>query len=131
MTQPARSGALVPGHEFFALARARLTGEVPPALTDPDAPILGSRGDHDLEPSMKAIAEMRPLRPAAVLIPVVDRPEPTVLLTLRTDSLSSHAGQIAFPGGRIDPEDTSPLAAALREAEEEIGLDRAYVEPLG
>ena len=131
MTQPARSGALVPGHEFFALARARLTGEGPPALTDPDAPILGSRGDHDLEPSMKAIAEMRPLRPAAVLIPVVDRPEPTVLLTLRTDSLSSHAGQIAFPGGRIDPEDTSPLAAALREAEEEIGLDRAYVEPLG
>jgi 8-oxo-dGTP pyrophosphatase MutT (NUDIX family) len=54
-----------------------------------------------------------------------------VLLTLRTESLSSHAGQIAFPGGRIDPGDASPLAAALREADEEIGLKRDYIEPLG
>jgi 8-oxo-dGTP pyrophosphatase MutT (NUDIX family) len=123
------SNAPVPGHEFFALARARLGADVPAALTDPDAPL--TRGDHDLEPAMRVMADMRPIRPAAVLIPVVDRAEPTVLLTLRTESLSSHAGQIAFPGGRIDPDDASPQAAALREAEEEIGLDRAHVEPLG
>jgi 8-oxo-dGTP pyrophosphatase MutT (NUDIX family) len=66
-----------------------------------------------------------------VLIPVVDHPEPTVLLTLRTSGLSTHAGQIAFPGGRIDPSDVSPLAAALREAEEEIGLEQSVIEPLG
>jgi 8-oxo-dGTP pyrophosphatase MutT (NUDIX family) len=71
------------------------------------------------------------VRPAAVLVPVVDHPEPTVLLTLRTSNLSTHAGQIAFPGGRIDAEDASPLAAALREADEEIGLGRDHIEPLG
>ncbi len=70
-------------------------------------------------------------RPAAVLVPVVDRAEPTVILTLRTADLASHAGQIAFPGGKIDPGDRSPLGAALREAEEEIGLAPALVEPLG
>lgn len=119
----------VPGHEFFALARAKLDRAVPAALTDPDAPLW--KGDHNLEPAMRAMADMRPIRPAAVLVPVVDRSEPTVLLTLRTEQLSSHAGQIAFPGGRIDPEDASPQDAALREAEEEIGLDRRHVEPLG
>lgn len=119
----------VPGHEFFALARKRLTGEVPAALTDPDA--LPARGDHAFDPVMKAIADVRPIRPAAVLVPVVDHPEPTVLLTLRAAALSTHAGQIAFPGGRIDPGDSSPLAAALREAQEEIGLDPQYIEPLG
>ena len=80
---------------------------------------------------MRAIAEVRPIRPAAVLVPIVDRPEPTVLLTQRTTELSSHAGQIAFPGGKIDPGDASPLAAALREASEEIGLDRRLVHPIG
>jgi 8-oxo-dGTP pyrophosphatase MutT (NUDIX family) len=54
-----------------------------------------------------------------------------VLLTQRTPDLSSHSGQIAFPGGKIDPEDESPLAAALREAEEEIGLDRSLIDPIG
>ncbi|HEY0440650.1 MAG TPA: CoA pyrophosphatase [Xanthobacteraceae bacterium] len=119
----------VPGHEFFELARARLTHEVPAALTDPN--VWPLKGDHSFDPSLKIIAEMRPIRPAAVLIPVVDHDEPTVLLTLRASALSTHAGQIAFPGGRIDPGDTSPLDAALREAEEEIGLDRRHVEPLG
>jgi len=66
-----------------------------------------------------------------VLVPIVDRPEPTVLLTQRTTDLSSHAGQIAFPGGKIDPTDASPLAAALREAREEIGLDGRLVHPIG
>jgi 8-oxo-dGTP pyrophosphatase MutT (NUDIX family) len=65
-----------------------------------------------------------------VLIPVVDRPEPTVLLTQRTE-LPSHPGQIAFPGGKIEPLDVTPADAALREAEEEIGLSRAVIEPIG
>ena len=119
----------VPGHEFFSLARQKLTMDVPPALTNPDISPL--RGDHSLEPALKVMADMRPIRPAAVLVPVVDHPEPTVLLTLRNSGLSTHAGQIAFPGGRIDPEDETPLAAALRETEEEIGLARSHVEPLG
>lgn len=118
----------VPGHEFFTLARRRLSAEAPDALADPDTP---PRGDPDIEAVRKAMADMRPIRPAAVLVPVVDHPEPTVLLTLRTNTLSTHAGQIAFPGGRIDAEDESPLHAALREAEEEIGLDRRHVEPIG
>jgi 8-oxo-dGTP pyrophosphatase MutT (NUDIX family) len=70
-------------------------------------------------------------KPAAVLIPVIDRGEPTVLLTLRTQELASHAGQVAFPGGKIDPDDDSPVAAALREAKEEIGLAPTLIEPLG
>ncbi|HUZ65940.1 MAG TPA: CoA pyrophosphatase [Acetobacteraceae bacterium] len=69
--------------------------------------------------------------PAAVLVPVVQGPEPEVLLTRRADHLSRHAGQVSFPGGRIDAGDASPEAAALREAAEEIGLDPARVEVLG
>ncbi|QJU58114.1 CoA pyrophosphatase [Sphingomonas sp. AP4-R1] len=68
---------------------------------------------------------------AAVLVAVTDRPEPGVLLTLRHANLRKHAGQVAFPGGRIDPEDADAVAAALREADEEIGLDPAQVELVG
>ncbi|UAK22982.1 CoA pyrophosphatase [Sphingomonas nostoxanthinifaciens] len=69
--------------------------------------------------------------PAAVLIAITDRPEPGVILTLRQPHLRRHAGQISFPGGRIDPGDPSPVAAALREAQEEIALDPASVEIVG
>jgi 8-oxo-dGTP pyrophosphatase MutT (NUDIX family) len=70
--------------------------------------------------------------PAAVLLGVVDRPEgPAILLTQRTEHLRDHAGQISFPGGRVEPVDPSVEAAALREAEEEIGLAPAKVEVLG
>jgi 8-oxo-dGTP pyrophosphatase MutT (NUDIX family) len=73
----------------------------------------------------------RPPVPAAVLVPVVLGAEPSVLLTKRTPHLTKHAGQISFPGGRIDPGDSGPEAAALREAQEEIGLDAGSVEVLG
>lgn len=70
--------------------------------------------------------------PAAVLIPLVNRPQGmTLLLTLRTAHLNDHAGQISFPGGRVDPEDHDPIATALRETEEEIGLSRQHIEVIG
>lgn len=71
------------------------------------------------------------IKPAAVLVAVVDRAEPGVILTERPDTMHNHPGQISFPGGRIDPEDDGPIAAALREAEEEIGLPPASVEIIG
>ena len=114
---------------FFDRARARLTLEVPPALTDPAA--LGARGDLDLNPALWERAGVSATKPAAVLVPIVDRDEPTVILTIRTQELPNHAGQVAFPGGKIDPEDESPVAAALREAKEEIGLPPILVEPIG
>ena len=69
--------------------------------------------------------------PAAVLVAVVDRPEPTVILTLRPETMRKHPGQVSFPGGRIETGDEGPIDAALREAEEEIGLARARVEIIG
>lgn len=72
--------------------------------------------------------EERPLMPAAVLVPLVERPEGyTVLLTQRTAHLEHHAGQISFPGGRAEEEDEGPVGTALREAEEEIGLHHRHV----
>jgi len=115
--------------DFFDRARARLTLDVPPGLTDES--IMPARGDHDDDAMAAAIAKVRPIRPAAVLVPVVAREEPMVLLTQRTAHLKDHAGQISFPGGKIDKTDASPLAAALREADEEIGLAPQLVEPLG
>ncbi|HZP78586.1 MAG TPA: CoA pyrophosphatase [Pseudolabrys sp.] len=115
--------------DFFARAGAAFTLEVPAGINDPN--VIPKRGDHDVDPVMQAIAQVRPIRPAAVLVPIVDRGEPTVLLTQRAAHLPDHPGQISFPGGKIDAGDESPLAAALREAEEEIGLDRAHVHPIG
>lgn len=70
-------------------------------------------------------------RDAAVLVPIVARPEPTLLFTLRTETVRSHKGQVSFPGGSIDAVDSSPQGAALREAHEEIGLDPGDVNVLG
>ncbi|WP_114953357.1 CoA pyrophosphatase [Sphingosinicella terrae] len=73
----------------------------------------------------------RGITPAAVLVPIVERPDPTVILTLRPETMRKHPGQVSFPGGRIDPGDADAVAAALREAEEEIGLAPAAVEVIG
>ena len=89
-------------------------------------PVLIEGDPHD-----PLVGPNRGITPAAVLVPVVDRPEPTVILTVRADTVRRHAGQVAFPGGRIDPDDDGPVAAALREAEEEIGLPRGRVEVIG
>jgi 8-oxo-dGTP pyrophosphatase MutT (NUDIX family) len=72
-----------------------------------------------------------PRRPAAVLLGLREGVQPRLVLTVRNDSLQSHAGQVAFPGGRSDPDDADAVATALRESEEEIGLARHWVTPLG
>jgi 8-oxo-dGTP pyrophosphatase MutT (NUDIX family) len=115
--------------ELRARARHVLGLARPPAgSARPDSQ---SPSDFDLDPGHAPLpGETDELRPAAVLVPVVARTRLTVLLTQRTDHLPAHPGQISFPGGKIE-EDEGPLAAALREAKEEIGLDPALVEPLG
>jgi 8-oxo-dGTP pyrophosphatase MutT (NUDIX family) len=121
--------AAIDSAEFFARVRARLNFDVPPGLFDPN--IIPESGDRGTERMLEIIAREQPIRPAAVLIGIVDHPEPTVLLTQRSANLADHAGQISFPGGKIDATDASPLDAALREAWEEIGLDRGFVDPVG
>ena len=92
-------------------------------------PAGARRGDHDLNPGLDSADR---LTRAAVLVPLVERPgELSVLLTQRTAHLRDHAGQISFPGGRIEADDASPEAAALREVEEEIGLPPARVDIVG
>jgi 8-oxo-dGTP pyrophosphatase MutT (NUDIX family) len=104
---------------FFARAGERLRSTVTGK---------GGGGDHVLNPGMTS---QPAYRDAAVLIPVIARSPLSVLFTLRTPRLSAHAGQVAFPGGKIDPGDASAAAAALREAEEEIGLDPKSVTVIG
>lgn len=115
--------------EFRDRAAARLHAMPPPEATD--LALAAPRGDDDLNPHLAATATYPLPRQAAVLVPVVMRePELTVLLTLRTDHLASHAGQVAFPGGKIEAGETA-VAAALREAQEETGLAPDFVEPQG
>jgi 8-oxo-dGTP pyrophosphatase MutT (NUDIX family) len=121
--------AAISSAEFFDRARARLRFEIPAGLTDPA--LIPASGDQGTDHMLAILAREQPIRPAAVLIPVVDRPQPTVLLTQRSAHLNEHAGQISFPGGKIDAADASPLDAALREAEEEVGLTRDFVDPVG
>ncbi|MCA3236632.1 MAG: CoA pyrophosphatase [Curvibacter sp.] len=87
----------------------------------------------DWQPEVRAEPRfvLRQPAQAAVLVPLVARPEPTLLLTQRTSHLAHHAGQIAFPGGKVDEADDGVVEAALREAQEEIGLAREFVQVLG
>lgn len=109
------------GIEFL---RTRLLTE-PPLL-----PLVPRRGDYDLNPQNRP-SGTRELTPAAVLLPLIFRDEPHVLLTQRTDHLTRHAGQVAFPGGRADPADISLVETALRETEEETGIEPAFVTVAG
>ena len=90
-------------------------------------------GDHYAPPNDLAnLPKGRTLRPAAVLVPIVQHPHgETIILTQRTEHLNSHSGQVAFPGGKVEAEDTGPVDTALRETEEEIGLHRDHVDVVG
>lgn len=106
---------------------ARLAAAPPPGYRRSQGPV--SRGDHDLNPGLEL---RQPLVPAAVLVPLVEHQDGlTVLLTLRTLHLHDHAGQISFPGGRLEPDDADAPAAALREAWEEVGLRPERVRVIG
>jgi 8-oxo-dGTP pyrophosphatase MutT (NUDIX family) len=107
--------------DFLVRARDRL---------DPIAGDVALHEGGDLD--FLSAEELKSIRAAAVLIPIIPRPEgPTTLLTVRPTTMSTHAGQVAFPGGKVDPIDVSEVAAALREAEEEVGIDPASVELIG
>lgn len=97
-----------------------------PMQKDLHGSLAAALGDH-----RPRVATAEGARAAAVLIPVIGGREPSLIFTLRTETLPSHKGQISFPGGSIDAGDESPAAAALRESHEEIGLDPGLVEVLG
>jgi len=124
----ARSSVGLSADDLRRLARARLAAE--PAA-DAFSSLLARRGDHALDGLTIDPQTVAAARPAAVLAPIVPRPDGlTVLLTQRSPLLRSHSGQVAFPGGKIDAGET-PGETALREAREEIGLAADLVEPLG
>lgn len=115
--------------EFRELSKTRLHQALPREFADPA--LAAPRSDDDLNPHLAPTSATMAARAAAVLVPIIARePKLTVLLTVRTEHLPSHAGQVAFPGGKID-EGEAPVAAALREAEEETGLASGFVEPQG
>lgn len=117
---------------FRRIAAERLDREPTEAIFDPRTGRSWGRSDWDLNPELMAdFAVMEPPRPAAVLVGIVAREELTVILTQRTQTLPTHAGQIAFPGGKVEPDDKTPIETALRESVEEIGLMPEFVEPLG
>jgi 8-oxo-dGTP pyrophosphatase MutT (NUDIX family) len=86
--------------------------------------------DYDLHPELRPATQERAVE-AAVLIPIIARPELTILFTQRTATLARHSGQVSFPGGRRDPSDLSPMETALRETQEETGIESAFIKVAG
>ena len=117
----------------FSAADFRRRAELHARSAEEIADAFREHGDHSLNPTLAGELESVATRDAAVLVPVIDdgAEDARLILTMRAGTLRSHSGQIAFPGGKIDPEDGSPEVAAMREAEEEIALARCYVEPIG
>ncbi|MBS0364809.1 MAG: CoA pyrophosphatase [Proteobacteria bacterium] len=113
--------------EWLQRVRERLAGTAPRHQPQ-DWVVPGISGADSAE--LRRFLPRDPV-PAAVLVPLVQRPQPTLLLTERDTRLRQHAGQISFPGGRIEVSDGQPQAAALREAQEEIGLDPSFVTVVG
>ncbi|HEY7979229.1 MAG TPA: CoA pyrophosphatase [Rhizomicrobium sp.] len=109
----------------FALLRTRLLADAPEFKVHP------ARSDYDFNPEFRRRAGEVQLTPAAVLMPIVAKPVPTVLFTQRTANLTRHAGQVSFPGGRVDPTDETALATALRETHEETGITSDFVTVAG
>jgi 8-oxo-dGTP pyrophosphatase MutT (NUDIX family) len=117
---------------FRARAREGLLPAPSPAIFDPRTGRALGPSDWDLNPEFKDdLAVMAPPRPAAVLVPIVLRDPLTVLLTQRSHDMPSHPGQISFPGGKMEAFDATPVACALRETREEIGVTPEFVETLG
>jgi 8-oxo-dGTP pyrophosphatase MutT (NUDIX family) len=116
--------------EFEERARRGLHLEVP--REGHDLTLTAARGDHDLNPGAVMADERGSVTRAAVLVPIIKRePQASMLLTQRNTGLSSHAGQVAFPGGKFDHDDRDATACALREAFEETGLAAHFVRPIG
>ncbi len=133
LSSPALDALSAPVRDFAERAKERLA-PTPPDKLDAAvslAELASQYGDHRMAADIAAVLADKPFRAAAVLVPVVAREMPAFLLTQRSSGLASHSGQVAFPGGRIDEGDADPAAAAMRESEEEIGLRREFVSPLG
>jgi 8-oxo-dGTP pyrophosphatase MutT (NUDIX family) len=134
MERPVADADADPLSEAGVRARARqwLLSAPSAAIFDPRSGRALGPSDWDLNPEFKEdLSRMQPPRAAAVLIPIILGDELTVLFTQRSHDMPSHPGQISFPGGKLENGDAGPVACALREAREEIGLAPEFVEPLG
>jgi len=135
MTSPAPALNALPerARDFAERAKARLSSTPPDRLDSAVSleELASQYGDHRMAADIATVLADKPFRAAAVLVPVIAHEAPTLLFTQRSSELASHSGQIAFPGGRVDEGDVDPAATATREAEEEIGLRRELISPLG
>jgi len=132
-----RAARVKSGEQEMPAAMARRIGNeaietLPPRLLaePPPLPLMPTRGDYDLNPGMRPTVQGE-LAPAAVLLPIVRRMDPTVLFTRRTPHLARHAGQVSFPGGRVHEDDLTLVETALRETVEETGIDAGYISVAG
>jgi 8-oxo-dGTP pyrophosphatase MutT (NUDIX family) len=124
MSSPEELAARI-AEKDYALLRTGLLTEAPEFKVHP------ARSDYDFNPEFRRPPGEIKLTPAAVLMPIIAKPIPTVLLTQRTQTLARHAGQVSFPGGRVDEADESPRATALRETHEETGITSNFVTVAG